>query len=111
MIKNHLIILAWIKNLQLWQNGMYFKQGLYFYREKNGGKLFETENLKNFPLLIMLYTMLPFWQIPHKMHEDKMSTTKVHKYLEKRLYSFSFLDLFVLVFRCPGSLLLPAGVL
>ena len=48
MIKNHLIILAWIKNLQLWQNGINFKQGLYFYRKKNGGKLFENENLKNF---------------------------------------------------------------
>ena len=50
MIKNHLIILAWIKNLQLWQNGMYFKQGLYFYREKNGGKFFENENLKKFSI-------------------------------------------------------------
>ena len=65
---------------------------------------------KTFPLLTMLYNMLTCWQIPHKMHKDKMSTTKVHKYLEKRLYSL-FLDLFVLALGCPGSLLLPAGIL
>ena len=61
-----------------------------FIGKKMGGNSLKMKISKSFPLLIMLYIMLTCWQILHKMHEDKMSTTKVHKYLEKRLYIYIF---------------------
>ena len=63
-----------------------------------GGNYLKLKISKTFPLLIMLYNMLTCWQIPHKMHKDKMSTTKVQKYLEKCLYSFFFFKIYFYLF-------------
>ena len=71
-----------------------------FIEKKMGGNYLKLKISKTFPLLIMLYNMLTCWQIPHKMHKDKMSPTKVHKYLGKCLYIYVFRFMFTCFWLC-----------